>query len=729
MDGETKTSMLTGYTNRLTARPGEALSFMVSSPSGAYHAQLYRIFQGDRDPAGPGEKLLPIDVSLNGSYEGGEQQIRPGSYIEIAASNHLALHGDFTVFLWVFPTLQNGREQVLLSREDDAGRGYRLGLDSSGRTFFQSGERRVTACHQLETGRWQWIGVSYLASTYGLTIHSGRHFKDPTLETVAPTTLQLVVQSPSMDVALFLAGRGQAGYAQDSFNGRIASPVVYGRCLPNHEIDALALIGDHSEFVSIADCLAAWDFNIGHEGTLIHDASANALHGTTRQRPMRAITGPHWTGAIDDFRFDRNGYSAIHFHRDGLTDANWNESFSFTVPENLTSGIYIVRITAGDEYDDIPFVVSPPLGQRQADVALLVPTFTYLAYGNYPSRGIDGIKCLYDLYEDSTGVPHASGLHPIPTIRPHRGFVLTTEGIPFARHLSADLYFLDWANERDLAIDVITDHDLHEFGLDLLKPYKGVFTGSHPEYVSEQMLNALERYRDTGGSLAYMGGNGFYWVTSVAPGGSFIEVRRPNGSRNWTSRPGEGHNALTGEIAGLWRLRGRPPQQLVGVGFTAQGYDANDHAGPPRPHNQVADRAVPIARELFEGVPEGIRIGDFRTLGIGIGAAGDEIDRLDYALGSPSHATLLARAEGFAPMYQPVIEDLRESNQLALPPPYRSVRSDIVAFETRTGGFVFSVGTMQWFSALYHDDYKNSVSQITENVFRKMLGGAPPTRG
>jgi N,N-dimethylformamidase len=54
-------------------------------------------------------------------------------------------------------------------------------------------------------------------------------------------------------------------------------------------------------------------------------------------------------------------------------------------------------------------------------------------------------------------------------------------------------------------------------GLALLARYKTVVTGSHPEYHTAQMLDALQAYRDTGGKLVYLGGNGFYWKIALDP--------------------------------------------------------------------------------------------------------------------------------------------------------------------------------------------------------------------
>lgn len=73
----------------------------------------------------------------------------------------------------------------------------------------------------------------------------------------------------------------------------------------------------------------------------------------------------------------------------------------------------------------------------------------------------------------------------------------------------------------------------------------------------------------------YLGGNGYYWVTirdRRRP--HIIEVRRGQaGTRAWSSLPGEAHHSSTGEPGGLWRHRGRSPNELVGVRFIGQGYD------------------------------------------------------------------------------------------------------------------------------------------------------------
>ena len=100
-----------------------------------------------------------------------------------------------------------------------------------------------------------------------------------------------------------------------------------------------------------------------------------------------------------------------------------------------------------------------------------------------------------------------------------------------------------------------------------------------------------------------MGGNGFYWrIARHSEDSGLLEIRRAeDGLRAWASEPGEYYNAFDGTYGGLWRRSGRAPQQLVGIGFTAQGV----FTGMPY-HRSCHD---PAFDWVFDGI-EGDVIGD-----------------------------------------------------------------------------------------------------------------------
>ena len=203
------------------------------------------------------------------------------------------------------------------------------------------------------------------------------------------------------------------------------------------------------------------------------------------------------------------------------------------------------------------------------------------------------------------------------------------------RHLPADLYLLDWLEQMGHRYDVITDEDLHAEGLQLIAPYKVVLNPTHPEYHSTETMDALAGYVERGGRLMYLGGTastGASPRTRSVPGA--LEVRRAEGGiRAWAAEPGEYYMSFDGQYGGLWRRNGRPPQKLAGVGFTSQG-----------PFEGSYYRRLPAARDprvswIFDGVADEI-LGDFGLSGGG--AAGFELDRADFRLGTPPHAVVLA---------------------------------------------------------------------------------------
>nr|MCS5605431.1 N,N-dimethylformamidase large subunit [Alphaproteobacteria bacterium] len=328
--------------------------------------------------------------------------------------------------------------------------------------------------------------------------------------------------------------------------------------------------------------------------TRVIDTGVNELHGTLVNYPARAMTGANWDGSEMCWRHAPQHYGAIHFHEDDIYDFEWETDFSFTVPEDLRSGVYGIRLKHGKHQDTIPLFVCPPLGQRTARLCLLVSTFTYTIYGNharpdYDASWQDKIKAwdaypsnpaqyphygcsTYNFHSDRSGICHASHRRPLFNLRP--GYLTfganTCSGL---RHFQADSHLTAWLNHQGYEFDVVTDKELDEEGISLLAGYAAVTTGSHPEYHTSRTLNALEEYRDRGGQLAYLGGNGFYWRVAIHPeNDSLIEIRRAEGGiRAWAAEPGEYYNAFDGQYGGLWRRNGRPPQQLAGVGFSSQG--------------------------------------------------------------------------------------------------------------------------------------------------------------
>jgi N,N-dimethylformamidase len=481
---------------------------------------------------------------------------------------------------------------------------------------------------------------------------------------------------------------------------------------------------------------AAWDLALREPGSMeIVDTGPRRLNGRCLNMPMRAVTGSRWTGEEHEWRRAPDEYAAVHFHDDDLEDAGWDADFELQVPDTLRSGIYAARLrTESGAEDYLPFVVRPmAAGSR---IAYLVPTLSYLAYGSehlllaastvpkldHPTEPVDldiysyehKLRSLYDVHTDGRGVALATRLRPQTNLRPK--YVMPAIGFP--HQFNADLNLVDWLDAKGHEADFVTDEDLHEGGWELLRDYRVVLTGTHPEYWTLPMLDALEEYLDNGGRFVYLGGNGLYWVTGIDPERPHvIEVRRANrGTGTWRSEEGETYLQTTGERGGMWRERNRAPQRYVGVGMAAQGFDK------ALPYARQPDSYDPRVSWIFDGVDEH-PIGGY-GLWIG-GAGGQEIDRYDQTLGTPPHALLPATATSFSDSYQHAIEEVEMSDSLQGGSVEPRVRADMTFFETPNGGAVFSVGSICWCSALSWNGYENGVSRITDNVVRRFAADKP----
>ena len=564
-----------GYTDRLSVQPGESIKFMVSCQPDIYRADIVRLIHGDPNPQGPGFKEELLQTPVSGEYPGREQPVRIGSHVIVPDSPWLRATGGFTLQAWIYPTTPNKGVQGLLTKwSDTESKGYGLFINEGGDLALWLGGAGGQV-HRLTTGRplgmsaWYFVAGAYDPETGKALLYQEPLKPWPTEDTeawseaVAGTDRATDTPAPLL-MGAYLEGIDSAKQVVTGhYNGKIDAPRLFGRGLAIDEIMALKRGASPMAFGS--DLIAAWDFSKEISSTRVIDLSPHLQHGRTGNRPARGMTGHNWTGNVTDFKQRPEEYGAIHFHDDDLDDAAWEEDFELTVPTQMRSGVYAARLTAGDDRDHVPFFVRPPGGTSTADIAFLVPTFSYLAYANnnvdidpsspfsanlvedfeYPARQEDKyivdqrLISLYDHHSDGSGVCYSTRMRPLPSMRPGYNLPTLALGRGSPHQLSADLHLVDWLESKGHKHDVITDEDLHWEGADLLAPYRVVVTGSHPEYWSRQMLDAVEVYLQNGGRLMYLGGNGFYWVTSLDPESQHtIEVRRWGGTQIWNARPG-----------------------------------------------------------------------------------------------------------------------------------------------------------------------------------------------
>lgn len=721
---------VTGYLSRLSARPGEAIAAHVSvRDGGRFRARLVRLICADPHPHGPGRRYEDRSDLFEQRFDGTRQPIHIGSHVAIPAGPRRdpAAACSWTALVWPG---RDERGQVVISEQDGTGVAtLSIGPDGVVAELDGAGEiTRLATGVKLELRRWHRVWMSADPATGAVAVgqqaleHHG-HARTPSAGTFAQATwpgLRLPAGGAPIRI-----GAGFAPGAQ--FDGRIEDPAILAGMI-GAMADPLARPSD------LGAVLAAWDFAQGIGGSDIVDAGPRSCHGVAVNLPARAMVGARWTGLETCWRHAPQDYAAIHFHSDDLEDCGWDESFVFTVPAGLRSGCYMLHLTCAGGEDWLPFYVLADLNGPRAPIAFLAATFTYLAYANFARGNADaayrarvaewdaypynpqdypiyGVST-YNRHPDGTGVSLSSRLRPILTMRP-AFFTFNDPRGSGTRHFIADSHILGWLEEKGFAYDIVTDEDLDDEGLGLVAPYAAVLTGSHPEYYTERMLDALLAYTHGGGRLAYLGGNGFYWrIARDLARPHAIEIRRAEGGvRAWQAEPGEYFHQLDGQLGGMWRRSRRPPQQLAGVGFSGQGlYEGTHYRRLPASHD-------PAHAWAFDGIDAEI-LGDYGLSGGG--AAGFEFDRADRDLGTPDNAVILARSENPPASAEVVLEELLSHlSTVTGETAQELVRAEIVYFTTPAGGEVFSVGSITFCGSLWRDGFEGPVSRLLENVVRR----------
>jgi N,N-dimethylformamidase beta subunit-like protein len=227
------------------------------------------------------------------------------------------------------------------------------------------------------------------------------------------------------------------------------------------------------------------------------------------------------------------------------------------------SGLYFLRLSApGGRLGYAPFVLRPRhLGGVR--VLVVLPTNTWQAYnfrGNatwYADPSYNGVDLTRPFL--NRGVP------------PHfRGY---------------DRGFLRWLARTGKHPDFLADDDLERVtGDELARDYDLIVFSGHDEYATPHVWDAVARYRDLGGNLAFLSANDF-----------FYRVER------------RGHRLFR---TGHWYDFGRSDASLIGAGYV--GWFMNRY--PNRPYTVTGAALAPW---FFRGT--GLRNGDaFGTYGIEI---------------------------------------------------------------------------------------------------------------
>jgi hypothetical protein len=212
----------------------------------------------------------------------------------------------------------------------------------------------------------------------------------------------------------------------------------------------------------------------------------------------------------------------------------WPEAFRLDIPADWQSGVYTVTLSVPGHETQAMFVLRPAKPLQK--LAIVLATGTWCAYNDWGGsnhyQGLTGPSGREFAAEVSLLRPWATGFvrwpEDAPRI-PHASPPLTRPRYPhmeYARERGVSKKYASsgwaaferpftlWCEAEGIALDYLTQHDLHANPAALDGYGRAVIVG-HDEYWTWEMRDHLDAWLDRGGQLARFGGN-FFWQTRLS---------------------------------------------------------------------------------------------------------------------------------------------------------------------------------------------------------------------
>ena len=430
----------------------------------------------------------------------------------------------------------------------------------------------------------------------------------------------------------------------------------------------------------------------------------------------------------------------------------WPVAFEHEIPAHWPSGVYTLTLKVEGHRSQGLFVLKP--AAPTARLALILATGTWCAYNDWGGS---------NHYQGLTGPSGADFAAEVSLLRPWAtGFVRWPDDAPRIPHASPPLTrpryphmdyarangiskkyassgwaaferpFVLWAEAQGIALDYLTQHDLHA-DPDLLAGYPRAVIVGHDEYWTWEMRDHLDAWIDRGGQLARFGGN-FFWQTRLSED---LTTQTCYKSRAEAEDPA----AATDRITSYWdHPRTRRPA-VASMGLTGS---MGVYAGWSRCAAHGAGGFALYRPEHWSLEGTGLGYGDL--LGAGARIFGYEVDGIDYVTrhGLPdpaegtglqgrltivgmSLATTLAHETGPADRDAFIgrldAEEVAQVKYGAVTPETLGLASrgnGCMAEYRRGKGAVFNAGSCEWVAGLIARD--PAVERVTRNV---LLGDWP----
>jgi hypothetical protein len=186
----------------------------------------------------------------------------------------------------------------------------------------------------------------------------------------------------------------------------------------------------------------------------------------------------------------------IHRAKTGLTECDWHPTLSFTIPEALPSGVYIVKMEASSgAQGDCMFVLRP---LHTPKLLVQIPTATYEAYNAW------GGDSLYPGGAARVGVTGTNQGVEVSYDRPYDS--QTGAGQFFIGDVAVVRFLERYGYPVGYTTQAAVDGDPGQ-----LRGARAVIDEGHSEYWSQGDLQAFARARDEGTSLIFLSSDTMAW--------------------------------------------------------------------------------------------------------------------------------------------------------------------------------------------------------------------------
>jgi N,N-dimethylformamidase beta subunit-like, C-terminal len=254
----------------------------------------------------------------------------------------------------------------------------------------------------------------------------------------------------------------------------------------------------------------------------------------------------------------------------------WPVTVTIPTDQAWRSGLYLVRFrrrTAPDADPITAFFVVRAARGASSGCLLVLATNTWNAYNDF-----GGCNLYTGAITPSFERPLSAGMlakpegHGERLVDGGRAYLAYTDdhGLGMWHGMAGwagqERRFAAWAAHAGIDLDFATNVDVEQHG-DLLDGCRLYLSVGHDEYWSWAMRDALDRFVDGGGNVAFLSGNTCYWQVRIE--GSRMVCYKHRFTEDPVYGSEQQHLTTT-----MWAdpIVGRPEASLTGVSFTRGGY-------------------------------------------------------------------------------------------------------------------------------------------------------------